>query len=528
MRPIGSSRQRWAAGALAGCLLAAGCEPAPSAPPATVHLAPSGIASTETPPTARASLPPIAPIPFADDLRDALDVDGIVADLGRLQSIADDHAGTRAAGSDGYDAAADFVANQLRDAGYTVQHQPVDVPFFRQTAPSTLAIVGAGARTFDDLHDFKAMLFSPTSEVTAPIFPLGFDPQATPEDARGLGCNPEDWQDVPAGVVVLVQPGTCRRHDVVVQAQLAGVVGLITSYPAWSRDAVLRPTLIEPSDIRIPVIGTTQDVGVALAQAAAAGAKAHISVHTAIETRSSTNVLAETPWGDTDHVVMVGGHLDSVIDGPGINDDGSGSMTVLAIARALAAQTGLAGGRSEAGSTVAPAGAWKVRFAFWTGEEIGLVGSTAWVGRGNAPPLSSIAVYINLDMLGSQNGGRYVYDGAATTRPVQSGAVQQLFVRALEDKRLLWQSLQVGSSDNVPFDGFGVATGGLFSGANEIKTPSQADLFGGTANVAEDACFHLACDRLDVIDKSLLGELAAAAGWVVGALASGKVVLGGT
>jgi hypothetical protein len=513
---------------VAGCLLAAACEPAPTA---SSSFRPSAAAtSSAATPGATEGASPTAPpnLPFADSLRDAVHGDAVVVDLGRLQSLADDHAGTRAAGSDGYDAAADFVAGQLRDAGYAVQLQPVDLPFFRQTAPSTLEIVGAGARRFDDLHDFKAMLFSASGEVTAPVYPLGFNTQAQPADTSGLGCNPEDWLNVPSGVIVLVQPGNCRRHDVVVQAQTVGAVGIVTAYPAWSRDGVLRPTLIEPADIRIPAIGTTEAVGQGLAAAAATGSEVHISVRSSIETRTSRNVLAETPWGDPEHVVMVGGHLDSVIDGPGINDDGSGSMTVLEIARQLAARTGMVESAAAGGASPAPAQGWKVRFAFWTGEEIGLFGSTAWVGRSNAPPLSSIAAYINLDMLGSQNGGRYVYDGAATTRPVQSGAVQQLFVRALEEKGLLWQSLQVGSSDNVPFDGFGVPTGGLFSGANEIKTTGQADIFGGTANVAEDACFHLACDRLDRVDRSLLGELAQAAAWAVGALASGQVVLGGT
>jgi Zn-dependent M28 family amino/carboxypeptidase len=506
-----STTARRLAALVATCLIVASCQPSPTA-------SPTAPASSGAPASAAASSAPASPaakIPLADELRDAIDVDAIVADLGRLQSIAAEHGGARPAGSDGHAAAADFVADQLRAAGYSVELQPVDVPFFRQLEPSVLQVEGGAG--FDDVHDFKAMLFSASGELTAAVFALGFNPAAQPGDRAGLGCKAEDWADVPAGSIVLVQAAGCRRRDVVVQAQAAGALALVTAYPEWERDEVLRPTLISPNGIQIPVLGVTEATGKALDDAAAAGKQVHISTRTSVETRSSVNVIGETPGGDANHVVMLGGHLDSVIDGPGINDDGSGTMTVLEIARELAALQGKAG-------SAAPG--WKVRVGFWTGEEIGLLGSTAWVGRSGAPPLSSIAVYLNLDMLGSPNGGRFVYDGATTTRPAQSGVVSQLFVRALEAAGLVWQSVSVGSSDNVPFDQFGIPSSGLFSGANEIKSPGQAELFGGTGGAPADACFHLACDTTANIDRKLLGELARAAGWVVGALASGEVDLG--
>lgn len=524
--PFRTTKLRWLALLVAACLAASGCQPAPTATPN-----PAATPTTATPAasgpagTARPTGAPLAEIPLARAVRDAVDPDAILANLRQLQSITDDHGGARPAGSEAHEAAAGYVADELRAAGYEVELQQVDVPFFRQSGPSTLEIVGAGARSFDDLHDFKAMLFSASGNVTAPIYALGFNPAAQPGDVGGLGCDAQDWSDVPAGVIVLLQPGRCRRHDTVVQAQVAGALGLVTAYPAWTRDAVLRPTLIEPADIRIPVLGTTQAVGQALAEAVTAGASVHIAVQAASETRSSINVVGETPWGDPDHVVMVGGHLDSVIDGPGSNDDGSGTMTVLEIARGLAAATGMSSGAGAGSGSAPPAAGWKVRVAFWTAEEIGLLGSLAWVGRSGAPSLDTIAVYLNLDMLGSPNGGRYVYDAASTTRPAESGVVSHLFAQVLEADGLHWQSISVGSSDNVPFDQFGVPTSGLFSGANEIKSAAGAALFGGIADTPEDACFHLACDTVDNLDPKLLGELADAAAWVVGALASGEVQL---
>lgn len=71
----------------------------------------------------------------------------------------------------------------------------------------------------------------------------------------------------------------------------------------------------------------------------------------------------------------------------------------------------------------------------------------------------------------------------------------------------------------------GIPIGGLFSGANELKTAEQASLFGGTADSPADACYHLACDTTANVDPVLLEQLARAAAWVTGALASGEVSL---
>jgi Zn-dependent M28 family amino/carboxypeptidase len=219
---------------------------------------------------------------------------------------------------------------------------------------------------------------------------------------------------------------------------------------------------------------------------------------------------------------MLGGHLDSVVDGPGMNDDGSGTMTVLEIAREIARLTGMTG----TGASGALAPAWKMRVAFWTGEEIGLFGSRAYV-QGDASR-EAIEAYLNLDMLGSPNGVRLVYDGAVTTRPHQGLVIAGLFSQALEQAGLVWQTAYLGgSSDHAAFDQAGIPTGGLFAGANERKSQAQADLFGGTADAPADPCMHLPCDRVDTLDQTLLGDLARAGAWVAGALASGEVDLSG-
>ena len=505
-------RSRSIALALAAALVVAACQPAPSTGPSSTPGGPSGTSGASGPAPSGASAG------LADALRAAISPADILADLDQLQAIADANGGNRAAGTKGHDASAAYVAEQLRTAGYEVTLQPVALSAFEQEAPSVLGIQAPGAPVLEDLRDFKAMLYSATGDVTAKVVALGFDPTATPGARNGLGCDAADWTSVAAGTIVLVQPGRCRRYDVVLQAQVAGAVALVTAYPEWDRDHLLRPTLVVPDAITIPVLGVTRAAGVALAQAAQEGSPVHVATTTSSERVESMNVIGETPAGDPKHVLIAGGHLDTAYDGPGINDNGSGTMTVLEIARELTklAETPAQGGQ-----------AWKVRVAFWTGEEIALLGSLHYVEELAAEEQGVIQAYLNLDMLGSPNGIRAVYDGAGTMSPAGSAAVAGLFQDAFGTAGLEWISESVGgpSSDHFAFDQAGVAIGGLFAGATGIKSAAEATQFGGTAGAAEDACYHLACDTVDNVDPVLLEQLARAAAWVVGKLASGEVAL---
>jgi Zn-dependent M28 family amino/carboxypeptidase len=479
---------------------------------------PSGAAPT---PTAGASEPtatssPGAPAALADAVRAGISVDDILGDLGRLQHIADTNGGNRAAGTPGFDASVAFVATALQDAGFAVERQPVTLTAFSQSAPSGLAITGG--TTFEDIHDFKAMTYSASGDVTAKVVALGWDPNVTPESRTGLGCSAGDWAGFPQGAVALVQPGPCRRHDAVVLAQEAGAAAIVTTYVGWARDAILRPTLVVPEDIHIPVLGATHAIGLALAAAAAADGSVHISTATSVQQVQSVNVIGTSTWGDPAHVVMLGGHLDSVFDGPGINDNGSGTMTVLEIARTMAglAQSQPADARPR----------WQLRVAFWTGEEEGLFGSAAYANALSEADRTAIQAYLNFDMVGSPNGVRVVYQEANPPRPAEELAIAGLFDQALQLEGLASEPEAIGgASDHFPLEQAGIPVGGLYSGANEVMTPAEAAMFAGTPNAPEDACYHLACDTAANVDAGLLGQLARAAAWVTGRLAAGDVVL---
>ena len=462
---------------------------------ATVALLLAGCAAPEVSPGPSGAATPSGAPPLAVSLRDAVDPAAVLADLDRLVEITAQHGGTRAAGSDGYAAAAEWVAGELRDAGYEVTPTPVSVPWFTQNSPGLLEILAPGAPALEGPRDFKAMLLSPPGEVTGPLYALGFDPEAAPDARSGVGCDASAWAGVPAGAIVLVQPGPCWNRTMVEHAQYAGAAALISANPGWGPGQVLRPTLIDPQGLVIPVLAATRDAGLALAEAARAGQEAHIRLSTTTVRRQSDNVVAQTRGGDGGRVVMLGAHLDSSIDGPGINDNGTGVAVALEVARQLAALTH---GQP----------AWKVRVAFWTGEEYGLWGSADYTGSLVDADRGSIAAYLNLDMLASPGGTRQVYDAATLSSPA-SAALQRLLAKAFEADGLDSEPVDIaGASDHYLFDQLGVPVGGIISEA-----------------APGDACYHLACDTTDNVDAALLGQAARAAAWATGALASGRTEL---
>jgi len=204
--------------------------------------------------------------------------------------------------------------------------------------------------------------------------------------------------------------------------------------------------------------------------------------------------------------VMLGGHLDSVHDGPGINDNGSGTAALLEVARLMAEEDP----------------SLRVRFAFWGGEEFGLLGSRAYVDRFGTDERAEIAAYLNFDMLGSPNFVPFVYDQADAASG--SAGITDFLVEYLELEGIGAEQTDLGgASDHAFFLEAGIPTGGIFSGATELKSAAQAEAFGGTAAEPMDACYHLACDTVDNVNVELVASLAEAAIAVTLALATGRL-----
>ncbi|MBY8340272.1 M28 family metallopeptidase [Streptomyces spinosirectus] len=196
------------------------------------------------------------------------------------------------------------------------------------------------------------------------------------------------------------------------------------------------------------------------------------------------NLIADWPGGDTDHVVMSGSHLDSVSAGPGINDNGSGSAAVLETALAV----------SRAGYQPAK----HLRFAWWGAEELGMVGSRNYVNGLSTANRSKISDYLNFDMIASPNPGYFVYDDDPTIEKTFKDYFTGLNITTEPETE------GDGRSDHAPFKSAGIPVGGLFSGADYIKTAAQKAAWGGTSGKAFDPCYHRSCDTSTNIDDTAL------------------------
>ena len=211
----------------------------------------------------------------------------------------------------------------------------------------------------------------------------------------------------------------------------------------------------------------------------------------------TSNVIADSKGGDASNVVMAGAHLDSVPEGPGINDNGSGSSALLEVAEQLAKP-------ANKGQL-----ANKLRFAWWGGEEGGLVGSTFYVSQLTEDQLAAHEMYLNFDMVASPNYGLFIYDGDGSgfglVGPDGSDDIEALFERYYAERDIPSEPTAFsGRSDYQAFINNGVPAGGLFTGAEVAKTEAQVAKWGGEAGLAYDPCYHQACDTIDNVNTEAL------------------------
>jgi Zn-dependent M28 family amino/carboxypeptidase len=427
--------------------------------------------------------------------------------LQAFQMIADENGGNRASGFQGYGASVQYVLTKLRDAGYRPTTQVFNFVTFEELSDPVLQLISP-PRTFTQ-DEFATMNYSASGDTgVQPItaVDIKLDGDRTPTDnTGGSGCDAADFTGFPAGNIALIQRGACAFAVKAVNAQTAGAAGAIIFNQGNNPGAegVIAGTLGEtaqdgqpdPADVTIPVVGTSFAVGAEIANAADP-TTGQIVVDARSDRRTSTNVLADTARGNPDNTVIMGGHLDSVPEGPGINDNGSGTAFILEVARRMAKER------------IKPEN--RVRFAFWGAEESGLVGATRYVAAISDEEFAQIAANLNFDMLASPNHGKFVYDGdfshttpPATAPNVNPGAayIESVFVDYFDRVGIPTEPTAFdGRSDYKPFQDNGVAAGGLFSGAEVAKTVEQAAKWGGTAGVAFDPNYHQAGDDIDNVD----------------------------
>ncbi|MBP2321625.1 Zn-dependent M28 family amino/carboxypeptidase [Kibdelosporangium banguiense] len=421
-------------------------------------------------------------------------VDGVNRHLIALQRLADRNGRTRVAGSAGHQQSANYIADKVRAAGFDVSVHEFPFVYF-VVSVETLT---AGGRSIPT-HMFTYSKSTPAGGVTAPLV-------AVPVDAT-TGCEASDYAGLAlTGKIALIKRGGCTFA---IKQQLASEAGAIAAiiYNNIAEPQPLGGTLSDPANARIPTVGVNLAEGEALA--ANPPASVTVDARATEEPRRSFNVLAQTKTGRKDNVVMAGAHLDSVAAGPGINDNGSGSATLLETALQL-------GGSPKVNNAI--------RFGWWSAEEFGLVGSTQYVRSLSFEQQLDIALYLNFDMVGSPNAGHFIYDGddsdgvGAGPGPYGSAQIESAIQARFAAAGVPTEGKDYDSrSDYAEFVAQGIPSGGTFTGAEVIKTAAQAAKWGGRAGVAFDPCYHQACDNLGNIDRVALGKQATAIAYVIAA-----------
>jgi Zn-dependent M28 family amino/carboxypeptidase len=423
-----------------------------------------------------------------DKLLACVDAGDVVEHLDALQDIADANGGTRESGTPGYDASADYVADLLEDAGFTVERQVFDFSLFTENS-SSLTVDAVAVAT-------QTMSFSGSGVVIGGNV-IAVDHDLGLGNSSSSGCEtadftPHDWSGTDD--IALIQRGACAFGTKAANAKAAGAEAVIifnqgnTTDPG--RQDIINGTLGAGAVgvVTIPVLDTSYSDGLAVL----AATTVDLAADTTIVTNTTENVVADLPGVNPDNVSMAGAHLDSVQAGPGIQDNGSGSAALLTVALAL-------------GNNKKYTPQNTLRFAWWGAEESGLIGSTEYVFNPvfglTDEEYFALASYLNFDMVGSPNFIYGVYDADESTFPASapvppgSDALEDLFEAYYTINDIPYEDSEFsGRSDYQAFINVGIPASGLFTGAEGIKSAEQAAIWGGTAGDQYDPCYHLACD----------------------------------
>ncbi|KAI0015165.1 Zn-dependent exopeptidase [Xylariomycetidae sp. FL0641] len=430
-------------------------------------------------------------LPLVDDeaLVDSIVLEDLMECAQALEDIAyATPARNRVHGSEGHLNTVQYIIDELKSVGdyWSIQQQPV----------TTEVLLGQESSLTIDGESFETGRFEFSNNGTWTDVPL--------VKIANHGCAAEDVPETVHGNVALIERGNCTFVEKLTNA---GARGAIAALIYNDRDVGLaKGTLGDPNDL-IAAMGLTRAAGQRLASSLAAAAspppRSTGDHWTARANATSYNVIAESATGDAGNVLMLGAHADSVAAGPGINDNGSGACGLLAVAKRLARY-----------STTN-----RVRVAWWTAEEEGLLGAEAWVAAAayDAPERlrRRLRLYLNFDMLASPNYKLGVYDGdgddarrhrpawwdrededEVEPAPAGSAQAEALFAAWFRARGGGAAAPLNGRSDYGPFLDAGVPCGGLDTGADAAKTAGEAARFGGVAGAWYDPNYHSAADNV--------------------------------
>jgi Zn-dependent M28 family amino/carboxypeptidase len=306
------------------------------------------------------------------------------------------------------------------------------------------------------------------------------------------GCTAADYPATVAGKIALISRGTC---DFGLKSALAGGAGAVGAIIYNNVETPVSGTLGPPPRAEGPYVATVylslaQSTPIVAELKSGATIEASLDVLTFIEIVTTTNVLATSKCGDKENQLALGAHTDSVGAGPGINDDGSGTVGILNVAKSLAKYN------------VKNA----VTFGFWSGEESGLLGSTYYVESLTEEAALKIRAYLNFDMIASPNFVHQIYDGDGSayglSGPAGSDQIEAFFESYFKSAGVASNATEFnGRSDYGPFLDANIPAGGTTTGADEVKTVEEQKIWGGVAGEILDQNYHLVSDTVANLDE---------------------------
>ncbi|KAL1593159.1 hypothetical protein SLS60_010766 [Paraconiothyrium brasiliense] len=368
----------------------------------------------------------------------------------------------RVIGSEGHQATIDYITN-------TVKKFPKYYDVYQQPMPLSVGVSANLTVNGEDVA-VDAVGLAPGGSASGPVVAI-----------PNLGCEEADFPADLSGSIALIARGTCVSGEKVAFATSKGAVGvLIYNNVEGNLLGYSLQRYPESDSDYVPTGGITQAAGQGFASLLASGGNVTAQLTTTAKDITTYNIIAQTKGGDQDNVIHVSGHSDSVAQGPGINDNGSGSISLLEIAIQLTH------------FSVKNA----VRFSWWTAEEEGLLGAEYYVKSLNQTEKDKIRLMLDFDMMASPNYAFQIYDGDGSaynlTGPAGSAEAEAEFTYYF-DKIAKVNHTEIefdGRSDYGPFLDAGIAAGGIACGAEGIKTQEEFEMFGGAAGVPYDVNYH--------------------------------------
>lgn len=411
-------------------------------------------------------------------LVDCVTRDDLWAHMVKFQQIADANPGadghpSRNSGEPGYKASADYVADVMRAAGYDVTLQQYTFHYFSFVGTPVMREVSPTPRSFGLGTEFNPGPVAGTA--TAVLQPVrGITVPATPTPSSASGCQASDFAGFVAGHIALIQRGTCTFAQKVANAEAAGAsAAVIFNEGNPGRTGLFSGSLAGTE--QIPVMFTSYDVGTFLF--AQTNPVLTVDVKAIDDpNRPDWNVIADSKGGDPNNILVIDAHLDAIY-GAGMLDNASGSAAILDIAQQLK-NTNTRN---------------KLRFIWFGGEELGLLGSDYYVSTLPADELAKIKFDLDADVLATPNYVAGVLDPKdgvnlfsrepGTDMPPSIWAPSAIardygidYLSSIGKKHILFSA---DGTDAFMFQVAGVPASGVLTGQDCCKLASDVALFGG-------------------------------------------------